>query len=422
MNFTQDRIAEFHLMSNTNKTLTYVHSVIPDDKLRILSITLSAIAFLGVISNVVILFLTRKESRYNGPLEHKRKTALLYYFVYNLALSDLLSSLISAPSVVILQYMHQFHTDAGCAAFRYIAYTFPALSNQILAAMCIERYCSLVFPFDNTRKKWPRRLVKVVWVSAFFWAGIMSFSFRANRVSLDESRCTMDCVQDLESNAKKAFFLSGLVFTFALPLFIICFTTIRLVFVILKCELKSNRVSVVAAIKTQATWLAVWLVIIYAMTFLPFTIYQIIKNFSHPNAVHLELDSTIRYSFSILCFSNLIINPVMYFKNIRKLRQKMRRILGLSTPAETAIVMTSNNNATFRNESSQAMPNVINRQTNLLRKLKVSPEAISSQGSSCPQLSLATLNLTLSHQSPSNGSVLYTVGRVGSMPSIRFDI
>lgn len=358
-------------INDSNTTFNYVNSVLEDYQLNCLTIVLSIVSLLGFASNILVVFLTKGESCYNGPLKSKRQQALTYYFIFNLAFSYLLSSLISSPALLVFQYIHPLHTNLCCKIFKGIQYAFPALSNQILAILCLDRYLNLAYPFSDTANKCPRirRSVKATWISALLWAGLMSYSFHAKRVYFLNSKVyTTDCVQDFENRLTKGLYLSGLFFTFLIPLFIISYTTVRSVWIIARYQ-RGSSLTQLAESKIKATWLAIWLVIIFAIMYLPFIIYQAVKLVTGQHLYHQRDDSLFRYSFSILVFFNGVINPIMYFANLRRLRQKLKTILGIQLVRNNAVGVTTIGNVTYK-------------ETTVITNVHTDPLVLASQGNS----------------------------------------
>ncbi|XP_031568797.1 uncharacterized protein LOC116303407 [Actinia tenebrosa] len=357
-NFSQLSVDYENLTNLTSRssTRTYVNSPTSDQNLVILSVTLSLIALLGTLSNSVVVIMTKRESRYEGPIEEMRRRSLVSYFIYNLSLSDLLGSLFSCPSLIIQQYVASLQTKIGCSIVRLVSYAFPTLSTQILAVICLERYMNLVFPFRSFPMVLTRRMVKCAWGFTAFWSLAISFTFSVNIIEVQGNFYVFQCALDLEDPTKKAFYMTSLFFTFVLPLIIICFSTIRSAIVItkLKCGCKPN-----PSAKVRSTWLVIWLVVIFGATSFPFAVYQGIKSFNG-QIVDPSTDFIILYVCAILVFSNGVVNTFMYYKNMKSMKQKIDGLFGRRSPMKpnTVNLAMTFENVTYKPESLLRVPSV----------------------------------------------------------------
>ena len=112
-----------------------------------LTITSILIGIFGIIENAFLIQATRRRMHFEGSTTDiaKRKRALVFYFVYNLALSDILAA--AAANFIPLQfYVDVFHQAWSCRLMRFSGFIFPAITMQLVLVIAVERHSGPSIP------------------------------------------------------------------------------------------------------------------------------------------------------------------------------------------------------------------------------------------------------------------------------------
>ncbi|XP_028360942.1 olfactory receptor 1J4-like [Phyllostomus discolor] len=114
-----------------------------------------------VLGNLLIILLIRLDSRLHTPM---------YFFLSHLALTDVSSSSVTVPKMLMnIQTQQQSISYVGCISQLYFFILFGSLDNFLLALMAYDRYVAICHPLHYTtimREELCVRLVAVSWIIA----------------------------------------------------------------------------------------------------------------------------------------------------------------------------------------------------------------------------------------------------------------
>ncbi|XP_048584911.1 type-1 angiotensin II receptor A-like [Nematostella vectensis] len=114
---------------------------------------LGTICVVGVIENALVIHFTKSEAKVNAVADLREgRHALVYYFVNNLAWSDLAGALCTAINIPYF-YVELYSERWSCQLLRFTAILFPVLTIYLLTCISIERYIAVVWPFHTLSPK-----------------------------------------------------------------------------------------------------------------------------------------------------------------------------------------------------------------------------------------------------------------------------
>ncbi|EDV27199.1 uncharacterized protein TRIADDRAFT_21906, partial [Trichoplax adhaerens] len=130
------------------------------------SIFLCLISIIGILSNVTVIILLSRQ--HTLPL-------VTYYFFFNLAVADLLSSVICSPVLAVLQLVHYTWPfgAAMCKIVPFLQTLSIGASSFATLAISIERCLAATKPltYGITSNVWTKRaIICLIWLAAVAYA------------------------------------------------------------------------------------------------------------------------------------------------------------------------------------------------------------------------------------------------------------
>ncbi|XP_048581512.1 histamine H2 receptor-like [Nematostella vectensis] len=309
----------------SNFSLHYLPSPFLPSQLIYLESVLVLFCVLGASLNSIIIHITAAETHYQGPDLDGRKRALIMYFVYNLAVSDLCGCLISAPSLILQLNLQQAGNQWQCILHRGIGFIFPLCTNFLIVTICVERYLSVTYPFKYLSTSKAKAIIKLSWVLGVAWSILASSAYRGTVIELDHTHYSFDCHFSNQSSAK-AIFIIFITFSFILPAIVIGLTTIRTIRTIRR--LATTRDGGTTQAYDRSTWMLMVVVIVFAASYIPYVGNAISRAILGDNYISKSTEALLRFVAATSGYSNAVINPIVYLTIMRSLRLKFFRLLG----------------------------------------------------------------------------------------------
>ena len=151
----------------SHESAVYVQHEIGRDYKSILSVWFVAIGVLGFLANLLMLYLTRHSNtkrQLNEPVRTLQKD-LMYFFIFNLALSDAAGSLTGIPLLALEAYFNlTIKNNSVCRVVRFSQLLFPTVTMFLLLLITVERYLSIVYPLFILRRSLARKIICLAWI------------------------------------------------------------------------------------------------------------------------------------------------------------------------------------------------------------------------------------------------------------------
>ena len=117
-------------------------------------------------------------------------------YIKSLALSEILSGMVSVPLLCIQTSFDIFQSGWGCKIVRYFNFIFPAITINNLVAISVERFLSTrkvpyAFTFSTVRK-----MIIIAWVSGLVVMLCPTAAFDGMRLELNKTHFTVICKND----------------------------------------------------------------------------------------------------------------------------------------------------------------------------------------------------------------------------------
>ena len=145
----------------------YVPHPTQDGYKPFMSFWLTTIAALGFVGNALMIYLTRQRNcdrQPNSTVGTQRKE-LMYYLIFNLAISDAAGSLVGVPLLVLETWFElAVVSDTSCRVVRFFQLLFPTVTAYLLIAITCERCRSILSPLFVINPGHARRAIFLSWI------------------------------------------------------------------------------------------------------------------------------------------------------------------------------------------------------------------------------------------------------------------
>ena len=293
-------------------------------------VTVGTIGFVGCILTLCFLKAKKKTHHILKSLSFEKN---FDFYINSLAISDILSNLISLPCFCLQMYFDVFQDGWGCKIVRYLQFTFPCVTMNNLLVISIERYFSTrknprPFPHSTVRK-----LVLFAWLAGVTFVLLPVSTLKGVRYDVNETHYTMFCMFDNDYLPSRIILLICTTFQYIIPSFIIIVIGVCLIITVRTTTKRTidvqqdNAIKAMArAAKRRATIIIVALMFAFVIPYLGFFV---VTSFKAIAKRHIVYDSQtyyiIRYINGIVVLSNSTVNFIIYLVQMKDFRAFLRK-------------------------------------------------------------------------------------------------
>ena len=316
--------ADFPMLPNTTQNVTADYGFPRNIKIGV-TIFGVTIFILALVGNTVVIYIV-------CTVNHMRSSTNT--LIANMAFADLLMT-IDIPYILKWYYVYNrwfgtFMGDFLCKFFHSAQVGSLVASVFSLVAISLDRSFAILLPMKNIMtRNVVRFTVVMVWLSTLA-ISIPPLMISTNRKL--EGTDIMICDDDVDwgKMSAKTYNIFLFMFGYAIPLILITaiysFAGLRL----WSRKLPGHR-NLASKKKAQsssrrATAMLITVVIVFALSWLPWQVIEIIENFNRPLMIKIPLEIMIAVS-PWLGYANSAINPILYVIFSENYRQEFYRIL-----------------------------------------------------------------------------------------------
>ena len=328
---------EVNLSAANNGTATdrmeYVFKPIEPPTQLILLILLVTVGIIGLMGNILVLCFLRTKKPARQFLWWTAFERNFQLHIMSLAISDVLSALVSLPPVGVQLFFDLLQRGWGCKIARYLAIVFPSITMYNLLFISIEKYYS-------TRKV-PRtfsyftaiRMLMFAWVAGCLITLLPGATYDGVRFDLNETHYTVVCRYDNRVLPLRIMYLIFIALQYIIPMVIMTKINISLIVTVWK-RMKKKKFDVqrddgIRMMARAATMRSTYIIIALNLAFIfPYFLYivQIVFNNVTKTTIDFETDIVIRAVSFLIAISNPAINSVLYFVQIKDFRAFLKRL------------------------------------------------------------------------------------------------
>ena len=328
---------EVNLSAANNGTATdkrmYVFKPIETSTQLVLFILLMTVGIIGLVGNILVLCFSVKRKRtakrllWWSAFERNFKA-----HITSLAISDVLSILVSIPPVCVQLFFDLLQRGWGCKIARYLAIVFPSITMNNLLFISIEKYFS-------TRKV-PRtfsystaiRMLMFAWIAGCLITLLPGATYDGVRYDLNETHYTVVCRYDNRVLPFRVMYLIFISLQYITPM--VFMTKINISLIITLWQRMMRKVDVqrdngIRMMGRAPTIRSTCIIIALSLAFIiPYFLYivHIVYNNVTKATIDFETDIVIRAVSFLIAISNPAINFVLYFVQMKDFRTFLKRL------------------------------------------------------------------------------------------------
>ena len=314
--------------------------------------SMGIVGLLGFLGSCLILcFVSSK--RQAIYLQSSRFMKNFNFYIQSLALSDMLSAIVSLPLTCIQISVDLFQTHWACKIVRYINIVFPIITIFNLVVIGIEKYLSLRRVPRTLKVSTVRKLIFLAWIAGFAVTLLPAATFRGIRYDLNATHFTVICKYDRDYLPFRLMFLSFTTVVYVLPsifLIVVNISLIRTVWVKVKMtisiQVNNPLKAKLRAAKIRGTFLLIAITFAFVIPYFAYMGYVAYNMIAKPE-IDFQTDYVIRFSSGVVAFSNSAINFAIYVVQMKDFRAFLKKIVCGSSFAKQSVESCSTQGKTF---------------------------------------------------------------------------
>lgn len=300
-------------------------------------VTVALIGFVG--GSLILHFLSQNKQPI--VIQSSRFIKNLNLYIKSLALSDILSTLVSLPLTCIQISFDLFQTHWACKIVRYFNIVFPVITIYNLVVIGIEKHLSLRRVPRTLSATAVRKLIFLAWFAGFAVVLLPATTFTGIRHDLNETHFTVICKYDTEYLPARIAFVSFTALVYYLPcIFLIVVNTllVRKVHLRLKVnmmvfiQVDNSKQAKLRAAKIRGTVLLITMTFAFIIPYFGYMGYAAYNMIAKPD-IDFQTDYVIRFSSGVIAFSNSAVNFVIYVVQMRGFRIFLKKFVCSARPA-----------------------------------------------------------------------------------------
>ena len=290
-----------------------------------------AVGGVGFLGNCLIFhFLCQKTRRI--PLQMSRFMCNLNLYIRSLALSDVLSCLVSLPLLCVQILFDVFQSGWPCKIVRYFHFIFPAITMNNLVVINVEKYLSTrKFPRTFSAAA-VRKMIICAWVLGVVIPLLPAFAYEGIRVDLNRTHFTVICRNDQNFYPFKimlVIFPIQYIFPSVLVIYMnICLT--RTVWIKGKRKVhngvSNNFKAKLTATRIRGTSLLIAVTFAFTIPHLFFVTNAAYTQIAEPQR-GFATDFITRYAAGATAHCSGLINFIIYFAQMKDFREFLKNVL-----------------------------------------------------------------------------------------------
>ncbi|KAK3791258.1 hypothetical protein RRG08_066939 [Elysia crispata] len=300
-----------HAQQNSTGAVSEFERVMP----YVILVCYSFICLFGLVGNGLVIYVT---------LMYAKMKTVTNKYILNLALSDVLF-LVMLPFMATTTMLGHWPFGFAMCKIYYVLYSINLFGGAFnLCVMSADRYLAVCHPIRSLKYRTPGialLLCLCIWfVSFLVMLPVILYSQTMKNIDMEgKLTCGINWPKDFSIPSDKAFTWYSFLLGFAIPVSLISVFYI-LVIVRLRHVGPATKTREKQKSHRRVTRLVLTVITVYIVCWLPHWCFQVHLVFNDVNDAHKDMVLLVNF-FTILCFSNSMLNPFLYAfisENFRK--------------------------------------------------------------------------------------------------------
>ncbi|XP_078382261.1 putative G-protein coupled receptor 19 [Oculina patagonica] len=297
----------------------------PSTKLALL-LSLVAIGIIAFVGNVIILLFLKTKDRAKSFMRTCSFLMNFNFYIKSLAISDVLSSVISLPYASLQLYLDVLQRGWACKIGRYMSFLFPCVTFNNLLVISFGKYFSTRQVPRTFIHSTVKRIILFAWLEGFVVVLFPAVTHEGIRYDLNDTHYTVLCRPNNQYFAFRIIFVSFTCLQYIIPSCILFRLNISLIITVwtrtrrtIDVQRDNGIRSAVRVARIRSIYTVVALTFAFVTPYLFFFANVIYHMVAQPK-MDFETEHVIRTASVIMVLSNSAINVVIYIVQMKDFR------------------------------------------------------------------------------------------------------
>ena len=303
----------------------------PSIKLALL-LSLVAIGIIAFGGNVLILLFLKTKDKANSILKTCSFQMNFNLYIKSLAISDILSSVISVPLLSLRWYVDALQRGWVCKIGQYVTFLFPCITINNLLVITFGKYFSTRQVPRTFNHSTVKRIVFFAWLAGFLIILLPATTMEGIRYDLNDTHYTMFCQYNNQYLPFRIIFVGVAFVQYIIPSCILIRLNISLIITVWARTRRTTNVQqdngirlMVRAARVRSIYTVVALTFAFVTPYIFFVAGVLYHMVAQPK-IDFETDHVIRSVSAIIVFSNSAINVVIYLVQMKDFRTFVKKM------------------------------------------------------------------------------------------------
>ena len=297
-----------------------------------LVLVFASVGTVGFVGNILIYYFISFKRNVASYMQYNRFLRNFNFYIKSLALSDILSNIISLPLICIQIMFDVFQHDWACRIVRSINILLPSITMNNLMVISVERYLSTRTVPRTFSVSTVRKLVFTAWLLGFIVILGPTATFNGIRYDLNDTHYTVICKYDNSYLPFRIIIVFYALVQHLIPGIILSYLNISVAKTVWSIEKRRKdiqrnnaiRANLMAA-KLRATYLLIAMTFAFIIPYSALLYYAAYVVLAKPS-LDFKTDFVTRYLSAGLLYSNGAINFIIYVIQMKDFRSFLKKL------------------------------------------------------------------------------------------------
>jgi len=292
----------------------------------------ASVGTVGLVGNVLIYYFMSFKRKVVSYMQYTPFLRNFNFYIKSLALSDILSNIISLPLICIQIMVDVFQHGWACRIVRFIGILLPSITMNNLMVISVERYLATRAVLRSFSVSTVRKLVFTAWLAGFIVVLGPTATFKGIRYDLNDTHYTVVCKYD---NSYLPFRIIAVCYALVqhlIPGVILSYLNISVAKTLWaeqkkRIDIQRNnaiRANLIAT-KLRGTYLLIAMTFAFIIPYSALLYYSIYVMLAKPS-LDFKTDFITRYLSAGLLYSNGAINFIIYVVQMKDFRAFLKKL------------------------------------------------------------------------------------------------
>ena len=297
-----------------------------------LVLVFASVGAVGFVGNLLIYYFISFKKNVVSYMQNNSFLRNFNFFIKSLALSDILSNIISLPLICIQVMVDVFQHDWACRFVRFIGILLPSITMNNLMVISVERYLATRAVPRSFSVSTVRKLVFTAWFTGFIVVLGPTAAINGIRYDLNDTHYTVICKYDHRYLTFRIIIVGYALIQHLIPGVILSYINISVAKTLwsrqkIRIDIQRNnaiRANLIAA-KLRGTYLLIAMTFAFIIPYSALLYYAAYVMLAKPS-LDFKTDFITRYLSAGLLYSNGAINFLIYVVQMKDFRAFLKKL------------------------------------------------------------------------------------------------